>query len=378
MQANDLALGKTHRATAMPAVLVGGTIPGSLRVASLTPLDRLIVAAHRAGCHPIYVVNAKPDRPLPRLRRAPALGVGYTVTEKLPALEGLVFVAEDSVMLTAPGVRALMENRARLAVGNYPQPAGVLARLAESWREDLNAAPVVESPGVAAAVTDAASARQASRLLWTSLTSASDGWVDRHFNRPVGRGLSKLLIRTPVTPNQVSLAATLLGILSAVCFAAGGRRSAIVGALLLQISAIVDCVDGDVARAVFKESPLGKWLDIVGDQVVHISVFVAIGLGLWRAGGDAPVMALALSAGIGVVLSFGVILRNLLQPSQNGNSALQRLIDATTNRDFSVLLLALACVDRLVWFLWLAAFGVHVFWVLALSLQMTRRTPASA
>ena len=161
-----------------------------------------------------------------------------------------------------------------------------------------------------------------------------------------------------------------------MCFGLGTRAEAILGAALLQLSAIIDCVDGDVARVVFKESPLGKWLDIVGDQVVHIGVFVAIGIGLWRAGVEAPVLALAASAGVGVIISFAVVLRSLLNPELQKNTALQRLIDATTNRDFSVLLLALALVDRLVWFLWLAAFGVHVFWMVALSLQL-RRTPDS-
>jgi hypothetical protein len=103
-----------------------------------------------------------------------------------------------------------------------------------------------------------------------------------------------------------------------------------------------------------------------------------LGVGLWRAGTEAPVLALAASAGVGVVISFAVVLRGLLNPELQKNTALQKLIDATTNRDFSVLLLALACVDRLAWFLWLAAFGVHAFWMIALSLQIKGRAPASA
>jgi hypothetical protein len=56
------------------------------------------------------------------------------------------------------------------------------------------------------------------------------------------------------------------------------------------------------------------------------------------------------------------------------NSRLQKLIDAATNRDFSVLVLILACFDRLGFFLWAAAIGSHVFWILALILQRPSHT----
>ena len=289
-----------------------------------------------------------------------------------------MFVAPAHLLLTVKDVKRLLEHRARLELPDGQRlPAGVAQHYSGALEADLATAPVLAPGGPVALVSDAASARAATSALWASLTSSSDGLVDRCFNRPVGRFFSKVLIHTAVTPNQISICATLIGVASAICFGVGSHTAVLIGALLLQFSAIIDCVDGDVARVLFKESPLGKWLDIIGDQIVHIGVFVALGVGLWRAGVEAPVLALAASAGVGVVISFGVVLRSQLDPQLHQNTALQRLIDATTNRDFSVLLLALALADRLVWFLWLAAFGVHLFWMVALSLQF-RRSPASA
>lgn len=351
------------------------TADESIAVASLSTLERLIVAAHRAGCSPIHVVTTGP---LPAFRRVPALAIVYTTGAQAPAIAGPVFVASSQLLVTKTDAVRLLEQRGRLARHGQPLPAGVTNHFSGNLEADLRDRPAVEAEGVTGLVTDATSARAATKALWASLTSTSDGLVDRYFNRPVGRFLSKLLIHTPITPNQISVCATLLGVIAAVCFGVGTASAALWGAALLQVSAIIDCVDGDVARAVFKESPLGKWLDIVGDQIVHIGVFVSIGIGLWRAGTDAPVLALAASAGVGVVISFAVVLRGLLNPDLQKNSALQRLIDATTNRDFSVLLLLLAATDRIVWFLWMAAFGVHAFWLLALSLQFRRRAPASA
>jgi len=127
-----------------------------------------------------------------------------------------------------------------------------------------------------------------------------------------------------------------------------------------------------VARSVFKESPMGKWLDIVGDQVVHASVFAGIAIGLWRQGAQGPFLWLGGSAVIGGFIAFLVILRGIRTPDP-ANTRLQKLIDAATNRDFSVLVLILACFDRLGLFLWAAAIGSHVFWILALVLQRQSR-----
>jgi phosphatidylglycerophosphate synthase len=354
----------------LPAVILCEPATAALRVAALTMLDRLLVAVHRAGCRRIYVVS---PGELPELKRARAWKIEFQQCAAPPVLDGAVLVATTGALFTKADAERLLAGGGRLhAAYGTPLPTGVVPRFTGDWQRDLDSLPPLRAFGVALPVTDAASARAAERALWQSLTSSADGFVDRQFNRPVGRVLSKLLVHTPVTPNQISVFATLVGVVSAVCFAVGEWRTAVLGAVLLQLSAIIDCVDGDVARAVFKESPLGKWLDLVGDQLVHIGVFVALGVGLWRAGTEAPVLALAASAGVGVAISFLIVLRGLLNPALQKNTALQKLIDATTNRDFSVLLLALALANRLEWFLWLAAVGVHVFWLLALSLQLRR------
>ena len=360
-----------------PAVIFCEGDSATPLVAGLCVLDRLVVAAHRAGATSITIVSATP---LPELKRTAALGIAVQAGPKLPELSGPTLVLSTRALVQPADLKRVIEQRGRLVnADGAPLPIGVLGSLStEPLEAQLAKPPIVTSTGVAEFVHSHAAVAHATQKLWASLTSSADGFVDKHFNRPVGRFLSKVLIYTPISPNQVSVAATLIGLLSAWCFANGSMRAAIWGALLLQLSAIVDCVDGDLARVLFKESPLGKWLDIVGDQLVHIGVFVCIGLGLYRAGSAAPVLPLAASAAVGVVISFLIVMRGLLQPEAQRNSRLQKLIDATTNRDFSVLLLALAFVGKLEWFLWLTAIGVHVFWVLALSLQFNRPTPADA
>jgi hypothetical protein len=59
------------------------------------------------------------------------------------------------------------------------------------------------------------------------------------------------------------------------------RRDRPFGALLAQGAAVLDCCDGEVARAKFLQSRAGYWLDVVSDTVVHIALFLGIGVAVW-------------------------------------------------------------------------------------------------
>jgi phosphatidylglycerophosphate synthase len=245
-----------------------------------------------------------------------------------------------------------------------------------AWDESaVEALEAIQGTVTAVRVVDALGARRAERRLWASMTSASDGWVDRVFNRPVGRPLSKLLIHTPVTPNQISVAATVLGVLAAAGFATGQGFLAIWAAVVFQISAVVDCVDGDVARVVFKESKLGKWLDLVGDQVVHTAIFLGIAWGEMVRGSGYLALSLGLIAAVGALVSFAMVLwaQRRAAAGKGGGGRLSGWLEAATNRDFSVVVLVLAVVERLDLFLWMAALGSQVFWILVWWAQVRER-----
>ena len=325
---------------------------GNLKIAGLTVLDRMVVAAHRAGCAPIYVGTDGTAV----LKRASELGIAVAVNAEAAA-GGDVLRIEAAVLVEARDLERVVE-----AQGQLTTAAGSLlpVRMATA-----NHQPIAEVD-LEHVITNAASAREAERKLWQSLGSSADGLVDTFFNRPVGRVLSKILVHTAVSPNAVSVASIAIGVASAPLFATGHF---VRGALVLQLCAVIDCVDGDLARALFKQSPLGKWLDIGGDQVVHFAVFLGIGLGVARNYPHVPALALGISAAIGVLLSFPVIIRGLRQPAEQRGYILQKLMDSTANRDFTVLLLMLALIGRMDLFLWMAGIGIHVFWIALLVLQ---------
>jgi phosphatidylglycerophosphate synthase len=337
----------------IPAILDCVAETRGMQIAGLSLLDRLIVTAHRAGCAPIYLVaKTKPSVP-----RARALGIDITLASEIPELDEPALLINGAVFVETVDLQRVIEERGQLFSADEARlPVGMTTG---------EAAPVIAGK-VPVLVTDATKVREAERRLWASLTSNADGIVDRFLNRPLGRYLSKILIHTPFSPNQVSIVSTLVGILSGWFFAGGYFIS---GALLLQLSAIIDCVDGDLARVLYKESRLGKWLDLVGDQFVHIAAFAGIGFGLARSDPASPALALGISAVLGVIISFVVVVCSIQRKGGRKSSSLKKLIDATTNRDFSLLVLLLAIAGKLDLFLWMAGIGVHLFWMIALRLQ---------
>lgn len=70
-----------------------------------------------------------------------------------------------------------------------------------------------------------------------------------------------------ITPDLLTIFATIVGIGSAVCFALGGRWWIAAGALLFHVSFIIDCMDGKIARLNGTGSIFGGWFDFMFDRL---------------------------------------------------------------------------------------------------------------
>jgi len=105
--------------------------------------------------------------------------------------------------------------------------------------------------------------------------------VYRRFSRP----LAKLLSKTSITPNTVTYIATAVGLASAALIA---MREIYLGVLVLLISQILDCTDGDLARLTGRITKKGAYLDRVFDRFVDAAIVIGIvylyPLYLWLAG----------------------------------------------------------------------------------------------
>jgi phosphatidylglycerophosphate synthase len=108
---------------------------------------------------------------------------------------------------------------------------------------------------------------------------------------PYSRHLARWAAERGLTPNQVTVASLLVGVVAAVAFGVGDRAGLVVGALLLQASFALDCVDGELARYARIFSALGGWLDASFDRLKEYAVYAGLAIGGARSGDDVWLLA---------------------------------------------------------------------------------------
>ncbi len=97
-------------------------------------------------------------------------------------------------------------------------------------------------------------------------SKSNDGPVSRYLNRPISNRISKQIVNFPVKPNHISLVSFLLSLLAAIIMASAGHLFLVLGALLAQLSSILDGCDGEIARLKNISSKYGGWFDQTLDR----------------------------------------------------------------------------------------------------------------
>ena len=132
--------------------------------------------------------------------------------------------------------------------------------------------------------------------------------LNHRLYHPLAWQLAKLLARTPLTPNQVSVAGAITVVCAGIAYTVplwGGPfllreawpLSAALGLLLHMAWHVIDGADGDLARMTGRTSPRGEMIDGLCDYASHfvlylmLGAFLAAGIGPWG-------WAIAWSAGI--------------------------------------------------------------------------------
>lgn len=96
----------------------------------------------------------------------------------------------------------------------------------------------------------------------------------------MARFLVRPLVHTRVTPNHITTLRLLSGLAACGCLAYGEAPLIHWGAGLFALSNFVDHMDGELARLSGKSSRIGHLYDLASDVLIHILLFVSIGIGL--------------------------------------------------------------------------------------------------
>ena len=103
--------------------------------------------------------------------------------------------------------------------------------------------------------------------------------VNIYIHDPIAKRLVRVLKNTCFTPNQVTYLSVLVGFVSGYSFSQGTWVSSIAGGMLLELTLILDCVDGQLARAKNMASDWGRLIDGIAGYFAYLAVVYGIIVG---------------------------------------------------------------------------------------------------
>jgi phosphatidylglycerophosphate synthase len=109
------------------------------------------------------------------------------------------------------------------------------------------------------------------------------GWKRRledpfntYYRYPVALAIVRHLVRTPVTPNQVSLVQPVFAAAAGYLLTFDDWRCHLAAVLCFELRSILDCVDGSLARAKRMSSPNGHAIDAMADWLGVVFLYAGI------------------------------------------------------------------------------------------------------
>ncbi|MFE9407907.1 DUF5941 domain-containing protein [Streptomyces sp. NPDC006704] len=222
----------------------------------------------------------------PRFSAAAVPGALTVQAEARPALVRALTGAAPAPVAQVPVAAVLTDDvvRALEADGvavHHPELGSLVATV------PADAVAAAEAARAVAAVDD-----EAVRL--RNAVKSRDGFFTTHFISPYSRYLARWCARRGLTPNQVTTASLITALIAAGCAATGSRGGYVVAGVLLLLSFVLDCTDGQLARYSLQYSTMGAWLDATFDRAKEYAYYAGLALGAARGGDD--VWALALGA----------------------------------------------------------------------------------
>ena len=215
-----------------------------------------------------------------------------------------------------------------------------------------------------------------------------EGFLDHVISRRFSILLTRMLIPFPISPNFVTCLNFLTGLVALYFFSFPGYMDKLCGAVLLQVSTIIDHSDGEIARLKFQTSRFGGILDLVLDQIIYTLLMLAIGIGVAADHGNTYFW-------LGVACAFGSfmgclyttinqlfetrILALVEKPEEEvveSETKFSKMIETFGTREFGYYLLFVALIDKLHWLLWVFAIGVQFFWIILTVLYLTEHRKA--
>jgi phosphatidylglycerophosphate synthase len=108
--------------------------------------------------------------------------------------------------------------------------------------------------------------------------NSGEHWAGRLYMRRASPYLTRLLIRTPLTPNAVTWLMIADGLAAAALLTLPGLVPVVAAVILIQLQLLLDCSDGELARWRQVSSPAGIYLDRMAHNITEAALPVALAI----------------------------------------------------------------------------------------------------
>ena len=243
-----------------------------------------------------------------------APGLDITFARDLPADCAVVVTGE--ALVPAAVLRAALSGAVARSAAVFPVESAARARL-----------PVAEADALL---------RAQARAIIAATGKPGDGIVSRTINRPISQSMTRLLLTLgPVRPYQATFGTMAVSLaMAAMLLFVPGYRGQLLGALLFQMASIVDGVDGEIARATFRTTPVGATFDSLVDATTNLSFFACLIINFYLVG-EVQVALVGMAALLG--LAGGMTLLGLTAVSNRGPVTFNAVKDRLASRHSRVM-----------------------------------------
>lgn len=147
---------------------------------------------------------------------------------------------------------------------------------------------------------DPDSAKNAEDLIFNYVGKTATGWISININSKFSLPTSRQLIKTPLTPNMISIGINIIGSLCGIFYALGHP---VIGSLFMHTATILDRCDGEVARVKLMETKKGEWVDTISDQFTVLSFLLGVPIGYYLLSGK-PIALILGAINVSIFLFF--------------------------------------------------------------------------
>lgn len=297
---------------------------GNIEFGALPQIKRLVITAQRAGISHFTIITEDSDSPLKDLlahdKRIES-SITWTTTQENIAFEDIPYLIIQSNLLTTPQalsdfidqetekaeiyiltdtsndlwvktnkdqVEEMTPNGGK-AVGAFIASGEMLKASFADSKSLYNMIPELINEGRAKyrkfsgkywmrLNEDPNAAKNAEDLIFNYVGKTATGWISININSKFSLPTSRQLIKTPLTPNMISIGINIIGSFCGLFYALGHP---VIGALFMHIATVLDRCDGEVARVKLMETKKGQWVDTVSDQFTVLSFLIGVPLGYY-------------------------------------------------------------------------------------------------